>query len=220
MTDFRCASTSVASAQSIDFTYSGQDDRVFTTSTWSDSTAAPLSTERASLSSASDESSTSESSSSSDTGTATPAPAPSGGGTNVGAIVGGTVGGVAVLALIGFGIFFMRRHSAKKDAQAGNQPAAPQTPHGTQPQQVQQYYPAPGASPAEAWKGGAGSPVHTNLTTPVNGAPYDDVSDIQSTRMSELHSPGPGQPAAVPGTIHEVDADARGHHRGGLHEMG
>ncbi|KAH6695673.1 hypothetical protein F5X68DRAFT_198733 [Plectosphaerella plurivora] len=252
--DFRCASTSVALAQSIEFTYSNQEGRDFFTTTWSDEpTGLPTSITRPSILSESEtstarESSSRSSSSASDTGSATAEPAPSGGGTNIGAIVGGVVGGVAVLALIGFGIFFMRRHSAKKNAQAGaaQNMNAPPLPHNSMPppMQQQQYYPPQNAAPYApdaygAWKPGAGSPVHqnpvtpmssappydTNMTTPVSGVPYDNatVSDIQSTRASQVYSPGPGQPMQPTnqtGTIHEVGTNTAGHHRGNLHEIG
>ncbi|KAF8427292.1 hypothetical protein EV426DRAFT_399786 [Tirmania nivea] len=48
----------------------------------------------------------------------------SGGGTPIGPIVGGVVGGIVVIALIAFGLIFLRRHRKKKAAAAATAAAA------------------------------------------------------------------------------------------------
>ncbi|KAI3323789.1 hypothetical protein HD806DRAFT_74019 [Xylariaceae sp. AK1471] len=61
--------------------------------------------------------------------------------TPIGPIVGGVVGGVAVIALIGLAIFFIIRHNKKKGAAAAVTPAP--APHPEQP--MQQMAAAPGS---------------------------------------------------------------------------
>ncbi|KAK1508656.1 hypothetical protein CTAM01_02442 [Colletotrichum tamarilloi] len=71
--------------------------------------------------------------------------------TPVGAIVGGVIGGIAVIALIGFGIFFILRKKKKTQQQPGPGPHG-QPPMMNQQQQHQPppmgYAPAPQGSPA------------------------------------------------------------------------
>ncbi|KXJ96296.1 hypothetical protein Micbo1qcDRAFT_170142 [Microdochium bolleyi] len=111
-----------------------------------------------------------------------PAPAPAGNSTPIGPIVGGVVGGVALIALIAFGIWFMKsREKKKKAAAAESQGMMAQTTGAGGPG-------GPGApmqSPYSTGAGGYGYPQqqttqYTGTThdgsQPMGGAYYQDPS--------------------------------------------
>lgn len=101
--DFRCAPTPVAKVQSVSFTYDGQHDAVFLTSTYTDINSQPSSTEPVS---------------STASHPPPPPPPPShSNNSNIGAIVGGAVGGFVALSLVAFAIFWFVRRRKTPPAQ-------------------------------------------------------------------------------------------------------
>ncbi|CCF34904.1 hypothetical protein CH063_06809 [Colletotrichum higginsianum] len=130
-----------------------------------------------------------------------------------GAIVGGVVGGVAAIALIVFGIIFLRRKK-KKDAAANNtnSQAAPATYNGPPPpQQGQpQMYQQPMAPPTQqSSPGGYAPPPHPSQdsTYPQGFAPVDNrqsmlkqpydvtTGSYEQTGVSPPASPPPLSPS-------------------------
>ena len=116
--DYRCASSSVKDVQSVDHTFYGQKNPKFTTrtanglgaaeSTEADSKASETSKETAQPSTVTRDaaSATSSSESKEEKKSSTP----------LGAIIGGAVGGVALIGIIMLGIFFMLRRKKNKIA--------------------------------------------------------------------------------------------------------
>ncbi|KAI1340135.1 hypothetical protein F5Y15DRAFT_423524 [Xylariaceae sp. FL0016] len=135
ITDYYCNSVDLSSVEEVLTTYDGEDDgRSFTpvvvTLSTSDSTATTGTADDGNLGPAV----TVTASSSSSTGPPGPThPSTSKSSTPVGAIAGGAVGGVALLALIAAGIFFLVRHN-KKNKNANGAPVAHDQPtmHQTQ----------------------------------------------------------------------------------------
>ncbi|KAF9769131.1 hypothetical protein IL306_013493 [Fusarium sp. DS 682] len=132
--DYRCASTSVEDVQSVKFTYQGQKNANFVTTTLSDGieSSQPLRTAANTDANSAD----GETATETDTTTTSDAPEPTkkSKSTPVGAIVGGVVGGVALIGLIGLGaIFLLRRRKSKPDP----------TPAPVQPVMAQQPPPLP-----------------------------------------------------------------------------
>ncbi|RFN43629.1 hypothetical protein FIE12Z_12132 [Fusarium flagelliforme] len=129
--DYRCASTEVQSVQSVKFTYEGEENPSFHTSTIGGKSSQPIPT-------VTDfDTTTTRWPVETDTHTTTsdtPAATNKAKSMPVGAIVGGVVGGVAIIIFSGLGIFFLlwRRKPT---------PAADPTP--AQPVMVQQPPPAP-----------------------------------------------------------------------------
>lgn len=142
VTDYFCNSLRVSTAQLAVTTYPGQVGRTFEQTVLSD-TSTP--TRRSSTTTPSH------------TGSAmtshTPAPSSSS-STPVGAIVGGVIGGVAVLAIIAFGVFFILRRSKKPDP--ASPPPAPET--------VQNHHPSPFPNPSPGPANLSPSPGPTNLS--------------------------------------------------------
>ncbi|KAK4221147.1 hypothetical protein QBC38DRAFT_492640 [Podospora fimiseda] len=139
--DFRCASSSLATAQAISWSYSGQVGRVLTTSVLRDETTsnpAPLGptitftpTRTSQEPIPTDKPITTGPSS-----TGTPEPEKDD-GPPLGPIIGGAVGGVAVLALVLAGIFFLVRRSRREDQNIQGHPSGPPPPN--QPSPVPTY---------------------------------------------------------------------------------
>ncbi|KAI1106742.1 hypothetical protein F4804DRAFT_299716, partial [Jackrogersella minutella] len=144
ISDYYCDTLSASTPQQLYTTYSGETDgRSFTPVAVSIDEDSSTGTHAASSTEASsdDETATSDSSagatsltnsgsssSSSSSGSNSSSKKSS---TNVGAIAGGVVGGVAGLALIGLGIFFLIRHNSKKSKDAAAAAAgAPQMQQG------------------------------------------------------------------------------------------
>jgi hypothetical protein len=111
---------------------------------------------------------------------------------NVGAIAGGVVGGVAVLVGVGLAIFFILRQDRKKKQAAQPQMVdqthtQPQAPYGMAPQQQQQqqqihphaYQDWPPASPPPNWQQSPPPPILQHPTAPILvEAPGDKVAQI------------------------------------------
>ncbi|KAK5657306.1 hypothetical protein OQA88_3368 [Cercophora sp. LCS_1] len=121
--------------------------------------------------------------------TVTPDPTPvpaSSSSSNAGAIAGGVVGGVAAIALIAFGIWFLIRQKNKNKEQAGSPP------------------PAPAPAPAPMGYGGTPATQMSQNTPPPQGfygqpAPgYDPRASIAKPQhMSAYSEPAPPSPPPV-----------------------
>ncbi|CAG7561924.1 unnamed protein product [Fusarium equiseti] len=96
--DYRCSSTQATRASSVDFTYRGQENAVF------DTTMVPLTGSRISSIKPTESSSSADSSSSTSASTSPSADSPSS-NNNLGAIIGGAIGGFAALSLVVIAIF-------------------------------------------------------------------------------------------------------------------
>ncbi|KXJ96880.1 hypothetical protein Micbo1qcDRAFT_199637 [Microdochium bolleyi] len=174
VSDYYCVNNNRSTVQKVETTYSGQIGGGFfpVELTLTDTTSS-----RSSSSYSSSTGSSSSTATASSTTSGTPAASAdngnSGSSAPIGAIVGGAVGGVALLAAIAFGLWFVRRHSRNKagaiPATAGSaDQSAPGAPGGQSPQPMaavpgQQYPPSPyfaAASPA---------PTHAGLN---GGQPY------------------------------------------------
>ncbi|CZS79823.1 unnamed protein product [Fusarium graminearum] len=114
--DYRCSSTPATRVSTASFTYIGQENANFVTTTLNvpESVSQSSSTESASVASSS---STIPSSTSPPSNTSPPKPPPSS-QNNLGAIIGGAVGGFAALSLVLFGIAWFVRQSRKKNRQS------------------------------------------------------------------------------------------------------
>ncbi|KAI0850198.1 hypothetical protein F5Y00DRAFT_43436 [Daldinia vernicosa] len=142
--------------------------------------------------------------------------------TNVGAIAGGVVGGVAGLALIGLGIFFLIRHNNKKKRDITAQPPAAQMQQGggpgmppTQPvpgaagyQQPysphysQQYPPPPPGYPQQPYYADQNKPAGFTSVAPGqlpdrNGSTSPTNSQFTDNRQSSLQQ----QPTSPTSTV-------------------
>ncbi|KAF4331848.1 hypothetical protein FBEOM_14384 [Fusarium beomiforme] len=145
--DYRCASTPVTAIQKVEHTFKGDDSPGFITTTIYDNaeTTAQVST---AVTSNTPTVPTTTTSTGTESSTATHHPKP----TPVGAIVGGVIGGVAVLGLIGLGIVFMlRRRKPKHEitapvidpAMSQNPPPISQNLRSVQPHQLVAVSPHP-----------------------------------------------------------------------------
>ncbi|KAI4869103.1 hypothetical protein F4820DRAFT_62351 [Hypoxylon rubiginosum] len=205
--DYYCDSLSYSTPQQLYTTYDGEDDgRTFTpvvltlTDDSSTTTTRPNpspTTEASSTDDDEDATATSSATLSNQTSNNDNKAGAKSSSTNVGAIAGGVVGGVAGLALIGVAIFFIIRHNKKKKAAAAaaaTQPAVSQTPQGPMPPvagagyqqppqdphysqqypQQPQYSPQQGYYPDQSKPGGFTSvaptlvPDRNNSTSPVS----------------------------------------------------
>ncbi|KAH7039830.1 uncharacterized protein B0I36DRAFT_378938 [Microdochium trichocladiopsis] len=114
--DYQCVATNSSTFAQVELTYAGQENFASGATAYMMTTVVFEAQTTFTLSSSSSTSSTSTISTpatSSSTST-TPVPAPSqGSSTPIGAIVGGVVGGVALIALIAFGIWFMKSRQKK-----------------------------------------------------------------------------------------------------------
>lgn len=164
VTDYFCNSLRVSTAQLAVTTYPGQVGRTFEQTVLSD-TSTP--TRRSSTTTPSHTGSAA----------ASHTPAPSGSSTPVGAIVGGVVGGVAVLALIAFGVFFIIRRNKKPDPPSP--PPAPET--------AQQHPPSPFPNPSPGPANLSPSPGPANLSpSPTPGSKPDHQSLASSYNPAYL----------------------------------
>ncbi|KAF5694726.1 hypothetical protein FDENT_854 [Fusarium denticulatum] len=183
--DYRCASTSVENVQSVKFTYQGQKNANFVTTTLSDGIASEslsaTNTDRGSA----DQASATETQTETTTTSEAPEPTKKSKSTPVGAIVGGVVGGVALIGLIGLGaVCLLRRRKKAEPAPAPAQPvmaqqqAPPPAPMAQNPYPQQQHY-QPAAQPY---------PDHSMTASP---APSDARISMMSGPMSSV---GPASP--------------------------
>lgn len=189
------------------------------------STSTSTTSSRASSSQSSQTSTTSSAGSTSSSAAPTPTPDSSSSSTPIGAIVGGAVGGVAVLALIGFLVWFLVRRNKKADvpdqpapamAQAGGYPSPP--PAGA-PGYDPRYsyaattgpispttggYPSPVGSPAPFMNNAAGMGIHNQQPG------HDGWMNPQHTGASLMKDASPHSPVLggyeANRNISEVDA--------------
>jgi hypothetical protein len=161
----------------VSFLYNSQKDRKLSTTFVSDEVTTTTASETT-------ESSSVEQSSTTSTTTTSELPEPeaqktSGGGgskTNVGAIVGGTIGGFVVLSLLVLGIiWFMRRNKKNGDTPPPQpaivpQPPVPQTPADTVPPMSQHYAKSGVTSPTQSeWR-------DSMVTTQSPGSPVSNMT--------------------------------------------
>lgn len=123
--------------------------------------------------------------------------------TPVGAIVGGTVGGVAGLALLGVLAWFLIRRHKKNDAQQ-QPPAAAQMQQAPAPQNT---YPPPGVSPAQQFQQPSQHPAspnpHQSYYEPTKFGYVQNTQQVPPPGPSPGHDPyaqyaQPAQPAPPP----------------------
>lgn len=116
---------------------------------------------------------------------------------NVGAIAGGVVGGVALIVGAGLAIFFILRRDRKKkqapQAQMVDQThTQPQTPYGMAPQQQQQqmypqaYQDWPPASPPPGWQQSPSPPILQHPSAPV-------LVEAPGEKVAQIHEIGSGK---------------------------
>ncbi|KAF7542442.1 hypothetical protein G7Z17_g11565 [Cylindrodendrum hubeiense] len=211
--DYRCAPTPVTAVQSADFTWDGQSDPQFITTVLDDETI--------STSSSSTTSTTTTTTSSSSTDpvpgpTDPPVPKPKS-KTPIGAIVGGAVGGVAVIALIVFGVIYMLRKNKKpKDPAANTGPAyiAP-TNFGPPPTDQQQMQMVGSLDVKTAMPNSPVQSVHPDWQRQSMAAP--------NTAVSPISQAGWGHPQPFPTPVPAPAYEAPGHEareRDPVYEMG
>ncbi|RNJ53128.1 hypothetical protein D7B24_002320 [Verticillium nonalfalfae] len=222
--DYKCAPTPVAAIQSVEYTYSDQTDRQFETQTLStDPESTSRDTTTASPSQTSDRS-TPTLTSSPDPTTSAPAPEKRN-STPVGAIVGGTVGGVAVIVLLVLGVFLVRRRSSSAtDVAPASAAAADHGPTSPMQQYQQQGYPSPppqgdGYAGAEN-KSGFVSPVLSGYAAPVSPG-YEGHQGLQQQQdINQMSQPyaAAGPRGTQQSAVYEMGLEG-GHHKGQLHEL-
>ncbi|KAF5566262.1 hypothetical protein FNAPI_1261 [Fusarium napiforme] len=182
--DYRCASTSVEDVQSVKFTYQGQKNANFVTTTLSDGIASESLSATSTDKGSADQASATETETETTTTSEAPEPTKKSKSTPVGAIVGGVVGGVALIGLIGLGaVCLLRRRKKPEPAPAPAQPvmaqqAPPPAPMAQNPYPQQQHY-QPAAQPY---------PDHSMAASP---APSDARISMMSGPMSSV---GPASP--------------------------
>ncbi|KAF5710364.1 hypothetical protein FMUND_9566 [Fusarium mundagurra] len=194
--DYRCASTSVENVQSVKFTYQGQKNANFVTTTLSDGIASEsLSTTNT------DSNQPSETETQTETTTTSEAPEPKptkkSKSTPVGAIVGGVVGGVALIGLIGLGVVCLlrRRKSKPEPAPAPAQPvmaqqqAPPPAPMTQNPYPQQQHF-QPAAQPYPDHSM-AGSPAPSDARISTMSGPMSSVGPSSPMGWNQQPSPPP-----------------------------
>ncbi|KAF2663484.1 hypothetical protein BT63DRAFT_461210 [Microthyrium microscopicum] len=196
-TNWICGTATGSTKDVISFTYLGEsDNRSWSAYYYSGSSASSTGLLSSAVSAAPVAASSSSSSSSS---TPTPPPAPVA-KSNAGAIAGGVVGGVAVLAALAFGVFFLL-HRNKKNKNAAPIQADHAAPNSGYPQQ--QGYPQ-GQSPGQHM-----------AAAPVAGAAAGFYGQEHKPGMSEMASPtqspnaGYGYPAKVGDNAYSPQTDNR-----------
>ncbi|KAF5619865.1 uncharacterized protein FTJAE_11827 [Fusarium tjaetaba] len=215
---FRCATASVTAAQDVEFTYTSQKGRSFSTTMVSDETTS-------SIPSSSEPGSSSTEEPSSTTSEAEPTESDSGGGgssTPVGAIVGGSIGGFVALSLVVLGAFWLWRKNKNKNAAQPSPQQPPVTaassmpppgPYGdTVPPMAQHYPKSDVTSPTQSeWR--ESMITAQTATTPVQnqawgqypqGSPYPPQAQPQ-----ELHPQG--NQGLQDGQVHEMPSDTNYH---------
>ncbi|KAM0344119.1 hypothetical protein ACHAPU_007840 [Fusarium lateritium] len=173
--DFRCATRALTAPQSVSFLYNDQDDRTFSTTFLADDITPSAAEETVEPSSV-------ESSTTSDPTTTTseePEPQKTGGGggdTNLGAIIGGAIGGFVALSLVVLGIIWYWRRNRKGGNTPAQQPVAvpppadPQSPTDIVPPMIQHYPKSEVTSPTQSdWR-------HSMATTQNPGSPVSNVT--------------------------------------------
>ncbi|KAF9772674.1 hypothetical protein IL306_009607 [Fusarium sp. DS 682] len=193
--DYRCASTEVESVQSVKFTYEGEENPSFRTTTigGTSSRALPTITDA--------DTTTFRKPIETDTYTTTtsdaPVPTHKSKSKPVGAIVGGVVGGVAVIGLIGLGVFFLL-HRRKSTPTANPTPAQPVMAQQQQPPappmnqnqypQQQPYPPVVSSYPDPSM---AASPAPPDPNLSMMSGPVSSVGAGSTTAWNQHPSPPP-----------------------------
>ncbi|KAI0181967.1 hypothetical protein GGR52DRAFT_62549 [Hypoxylon sp. FL1284] len=242
--DYYCDTISYSTPQQLYTTYDGETDgRSFTRSIVSaiddTSTTTHLDTSSASStqthSGGRDEDSTSASSAAISSQTSGNNQPTSKSSTNAGAIAGGVVGGVAVLGLLGVGLFFFIRRDKKSKAAAAAaaQPAVSQAPQGPPPPQnphhsQQSYYADPSKPGGFVSTAPTLAPDRINSTSPVSQftdgrqsyqpTAASPTSTVQANNWQQQQPPQPIVHEAGGNAIGVLDYNAN--HHGELHELG
>ncbi|KAK1759065.1 hypothetical protein QBC47DRAFT_98010 [Echria macrotheca] len=234
--DYRCAATPVSGVQSVLHTYNGEEDRTLTTSILggeilnAQTSRAPGATPTASSTS----SLVNRTTILTVVPTQTAPPSEGSSSTPVGPIVGGVIGGVAVIALFVLGIFFLirRKNSGASPQSAPSGPAAPYGPagNGGYPPMQQSLPVSPATTYDPMFKGGSMSVVTSpgSVGTPED---YARMSQAYSTNLAappnyQMYQQGPpGVPMAVPHQtvspdLPSVYENPSAHHVQGVHEIG
>ncbi|GKU15851.1 unnamed protein product [Fusarium langsethiae] len=193
--DYRCASTSVKSVQSVKFTYEGEEKPSFRTTTigGSSTESLPAITEPSSTES----SEPTETDTSTTTTSDAPAPTEKSKSAPVGAIVGGVVGGLALIGIIGIVVFFLlRRRKPKPDANPTPAPpvmAQQQKPPGPpmNPNQYPQQQPYPPVVSSYPDHSMTASPVHSDPHMSMMSGPVSSVGPASPTGWNQHPSPPP-----------------------------
>ncbi|KAF4439081.1 hypothetical protein FACUT_4435 [Fusarium acutatum] len=197
--DYRCASTPVEKAQSVEFTYDGQKNANFKTTTLSDGITSPSPTASNTDSGSSGQPSETETQTETTTTSDVPEPTKKSKSTPVGAIVGGVVGGIALIGLIGLGaVCLLRRRKSKPEpAPAPAQPvmtqqqAPPPAPMNQNPypqQQPQHYQPAAQPYPDHSM---AASPAPSDARISTMSGPMSSVGPASPMGWNQQPSPPP-----------------------------
>jgi len=174
--DYFCDASSVSTAQRADTTYPGQTGRSFVQTVLSGSN-----TRRPSA-----PNTTTTSASSTATTTVPPTP-PSSSSAPVGAIVGGVVGGIAVIGLLGLGAWFIKRHGKKPRGPAHETQQL--NPNGLPPT-------TPGPLPSPGAPSSATKPGHQSLMSQYsNVSPYNSPPPNQTHFSTQSH-PAPYYPSS------------------------
>jgi hypothetical protein len=191
--DYRCASTQVKSVQSVAFTYEGEENPTFSTTTigGTSSRALPTVTEPDTTSSSEPTETDTDTTTTSDP----PVPTHKSKSTPVGAIVGGVVGGLALIGFIGIGAFFLlrRRNSTPPAnptpaqpvmAQQQNPPAPPMSQN-----QYPQHQPYPPVASSYPNPSTVASPVPSNPHLSMMSGPVSSVGPDSPTGWNQHPSP-------------------------------
>jgi hypothetical protein len=194
--DYRCASTSVEDVQSIKFTYQGQKNANFVTTTLSDGIESSLSQPTITNTDTKSADAASETEPQTTTTSVVPAPTKKPKSTPVGAIVGGVVGGVALIGLIGLGaVCLLRRRKSKPEpTPAPAQPVMAQQPPPPPPMnqnpypQQQHYPPVVSAYPDHSM---ATSPSPSDARLSMMSGPMSSVGPASPTGWNQQPSPPP-----------------------------
>ncbi|KAI6774809.1 hypothetical protein HG530_001567 [Fusarium avenaceum] len=193
--DYRCASTPVKSVQSVKFTYEGEENPVFRTTTIGGTSEKDIPTITEPSNTGSRE--PTETDTSTTTTSDVPAPTQKGKSAPIGAIVGGAVGGLALIGIIGIVVFFILRRRKPKPAAnpAPAQPAMtqqqnPPAPHmnpNTYPQQ-QPYPPVASSYPDHSM---TASPSPSDPHMSMMSGPVSSVGPASPTGWNQHPSPPP-----------------------------
>ncbi|KAH6900113.1 hypothetical protein B0T10DRAFT_15626 [Thelonectria olida] len=184
ITDYWCNNVEINTAQKASTTYSGGDEREYTTADVTTSVA----TSELSSASVAQPTVTVHASSSASSSAAADENSDDGddkSSSNTGAIVGGVVGGVAFLALIGLAIFFFLRNKKKKQAVAPTTPAGTTPPAYQAPPMQQQQHPGPNGYNAVPQG-------QTGYYDPKN--PYPSPGAQYNTPVTGFYQPGTPDP--------------------------
>lgn len=202
--DFRCISTPESQDHSVSFTYDGQKNADFVTTTYT-------------VTNGGSSASLTESTQSTSSTAPAPAPSPHSKSSNIGAIVGGAVGGFAALCLLAFAIFWFVRRSRKKKISSPVQdhpwpldqdPMEQVSPNGTTPLDPNAAKTGPNSPVQSEWRG--------SMVTAVSSLPSHPASpEAWVTQLSPVgqNDSSPGAPQTM---LPEMSGGPVQHH---LYEM-